>query len=82
MGGVEQVNVYEAKTQLSRLIDRAIAGEDVVIARAGTPLVRLVPVATRPERRSPGSARGQIHMAPDFDELPADVLAAFGGEQP
>jgi prevent-host-death family protein len=74
--------VYEAKTQLSRLIDRALAGEDIVISRSGRPMVRLVPVAARPARRTPGSARGQILMAPDFDELPDDVAAAFRGERP
>ena len=77
------VNVYEAKTQLSRLIDRAVAGEDVIISRAGRPMVRLVPVmAPVTPRRRPGSARGQIRMSPDFDELPADVLAALRGERP
>lgn len=82
MGATEHVNVYEAKTQLSRLIERAMAGEDVVIARAGKPMVRLVPVAAQPARRTPGSARGQIRMAPDFDELPGEVAAAFRGERP
>jgi prevent-host-death family protein len=82
MGTPEPVNVYEAKTQLSKLIDRAIAGEDVVISRAGRPMVRLVPVADRPARRTPGSARGQIRMAPDFDDLPDDVASAFRGERP
>jgi prevent-host-death family protein len=76
------VNVYEAKTQLSKLIDRAMAGEDVVISRSGKPMVRLVPVPAPPSRRAPGSARGQIRMAPDFDELPVDVAAAFRGERP
>lgn len=75
------VNVYEAKTQLSRLIERALAGEDVVIARAGRPVVRLVPVDNQPVRRRPGSARGQIHLADDFDDdLPADLAAVFRGE--
>ena len=79
----DPVNVYEAKTQLSRLIDRAVAGEDVVISRAGRPMVRLVPVAARsaPHRR-PGSARGRIRLAADFDELPSDVLDALRGERP
>lgn len=75
------MNVYEAKTQLSRLIDRALAGEDVVIARAGKPLVRLVPVATGATRRTPGSARGQILIAGDFDELPEELAAAFRGRR-
>ncbi len=80
MTSLQPVNVYEAKTNLSKLIDRALAGEDVVIARAGRPLVRLVPVRT-PAGRVAGSARGQIRMADDFDELPDEVAAAFHGEQ-
>ena len=79
----DPVNVYEAKTQLSRLIDRAVAGEDVVTARAGRPMVRLVPVtAPSTPRRRPGSSRGRIHLAADFDELPAGVLDAFRGGRP
>lgn len=78
----QPVNVYEAKTQLSRLIDRALAGEDVVIARSGRPVVRLVPVQQPVPRRTPGSARGQIHLADDFDELPEDLVAAFRGDLP
>jgi prevent-host-death family protein len=76
------VNVYEAKTQLSKLIDRALAGEDVVIARSGKPMVRLVPVPVRPARRAPGSAHGQIRMPSHFDDLPEEVAAAFRGELP
>lgn len=81
MSAGEPVNVYEAKTQLSKLIDRALAGEDVVIARAGRPMVRLVPVQS--VHRSPGSARGQITMSDDFeDDLPDHLAAAFRGEHP
>lgn len=77
----EPVNIYEAKAQLSKLIDRALAGEDIVIARAGTPMVRLIPVRQSAPRRVPGSARGQIHLADDFDDdLPEEIAAAFGGE--
>jgi prevent-host-death family protein len=82
MGTTDPVNVYEAKTQLSKLIDRAMAGEDVVISRSGKPMVRLVPVPARPARRTPGSARGQIRMASDFDELPEELAAAFRGDGP
>ncbi len=78
----DPVNVYEAKTHLSRLIDRALAGEDVVIARAGRPVVRLVAVSGQRPVRRPGSARGQIWLAEDFDELPADIASAFRGEAP
>ncbi len=75
-----QINVYEAKTHLSKLLDRALAGEEVIIARAGTPLVRLVPVnrptGTRPGR---GAWAGRARLADDFDETPPEVLAAFTG---
>lgn len=81
MGISEPVNVYEAKTQLSRLINRALAGEDVVIARAGKPVVRLVPVQSPRPRREPGSWRGRVWMADDFDELPEEIAAAFRGER-
>ncbi|CAN5143249.1 type II toxin-antitoxin system Phd/YefM family antitoxin [soil metagenome] len=75
----QAVNVYEAKTQLSKLIDRALAGEEVVIARAGTPLVRLVPFV-QPDQRVPGSARGQIRIGEDFDDvLPEGIADAFNG---
>ena len=74
-------NVYEAKTHLSQLLDRAAAGEEIVIARAGRPVARLVAlagVASHP--RKPGAWRGKVRIAADFDELPADIEAAFRGE--
>ena len=71
------VNVHEAKTHLSRLLDRAVAGDDVTIARAGTPLVRLVPVSLSVGRPL-GLDAGRIQMADDFDApLPDDVLEDF-----
>lgn len=76
----ETVNIYDAKTQLSRLVDRAIAGEDVVIARAGKPMVRLVPVAKRETRKS-GQHLFDIDL-PDsffFDPLPEAELALYEG---
>jgi prevent-host-death family protein len=67
----ELVNLYDAKAQLSRLIDRATAGEDIVIGRAGQPLVRLVPVdAIRP--RQPGLLKGLTVPDALFDPLPED----------
>lgn len=74
------VNVREAKTHLSRLLEAVEAGEDVVIARAGKPVARLVAVGVRTERRVPGSLRGRIRIADDFDEPPEAVLAAFRGD--
>ncbi len=62
------VNVHEAKTHLSRLLERVEAGEDVVIARAGRPIARLVAYRRLAEPRTPGIWRGQVWIAPDFDE--------------
>lgn len=74
-----KANVHEAKTNLSKLIERALNGEEVVIAKAGKPLVRLVPV--RDEKESCfGMDAGKMWLADDFDDLPDDLLAAFYGE--
>jgi prevent-host-death family protein len=71
--------MHEAKTKLSQLVERAEAGEDIVIARNGKPVARLVPVAQTNSLASVyGALRGQIHMADDFDELPDDIADAFG----
>lgn len=77
---MEQVNVYEAKTQLSRLLERVEAGEVIVIAHAGRPIARLVPY-THSAERHPGAWRGQVRIAEDFDDLPEGLLGAFGGEE-
>jgi prevent-host-death family protein len=74
-----QVGMHEAKTQLSKLVERAEAGEEVVIARNGKPVARLVPVATRNSLESVrGALRGRIKIADDFDELPDEIAEAFG----
>jgi prevent-host-death family protein len=73
-----QVNMHEAKTHLSRLVDQAVQGEEIIIAKAGKPLVKLAPVEQSREARRPGSMRGRIRLAPDFDAvLPEDVLREF-----
>ncbi len=73
------VNVHAAKTHLSRLLEEVQLGEEVVIARAGRPVARLVPLQKSPARRTPGTARGKVRMADDFDApLPADLAEAFG----
>lgn len=61
------VNIHEAKTHLSRLVDEAVAGGEVVIARANRPLVRLVPVAEARRPRRLGTAAGRVRIAEDFD---------------
>ncbi len=76
------VNIHEAKTHLSRLLDRVAAGEEIVIARAGKPIARLVPLAEPTRTRPLGLWAGQVLLAPDFDDLPEDIAAAFRGEQP
>ncbi len=75
------LNLYEAKTQLSALVEEASAGAEIIIAKAGVPRARLVPI--RPAtRRRPGGSKGRIRIAADFDApLPADVLAAFLGKK-
>jgi prevent-host-death family protein len=73
------VNMHEAKTHLSRLVERVQAGEEVVIARAGRPVARLVAFADEPAPRTPGGWEGRIRIAPDFDDLPDDVVEAFEG---
>ncbi len=74
----KQVNVHAAKTHLSRLLEEVLLGEEVVIARGGKPVARLVPVQEAPARRTPGTARGLVRMTDDFDApLPADLAEAF-----
>ena len=66
--GMKPVNVQEAKTHLSRLISRVEAGEEVVIARYGKPVARLVAVEAAPAERTPGSWKGELGIREDFDE--------------
>ena len=76
---MKAVNIHAAKTQLSRLVDAAVGGQDVVIAKAGKPMVRLVPVAATRRRTGFGVDKGKIGLADDFDApLPDGVLKAFG----
>jgi len=73
------VNIHEAKTHFSKLVERAEAGEDVIIARAGKPVARLVPFQERVGPRRPGALKGKIRIAVDFDETPEWLLDAFEG---
>jgi prevent-host-death family protein len=71
--------MHEAKTTLSQLVERAAAGEDIVIQRNGTPVARLVPVTSSSSLQSVrGVWRGRVRIADDFDELPDDVADSFG----
>ena len=75
-------NLYEAKTSLSRLVDRAANGEEIILSKAGKPLAKLVPFHPAREPRRPGGWEGRMRISEDFDApLPADLQAAFeGGE--
>jgi prevent-host-death family protein len=78
---METVNLYEAKTQLSRLVERAAAGEEIVIAKAGKPKAKLVPIREEAKPREPKDLLGISFIADDFDEpLPPDLQKAFEGE--
>lgn len=78
---MRRVNVHEAKTQLSRLLEEVEAGERVIIARAGTPVAVLAPYRVATRRRRLGQFAGQVEIHKDFDVLPADIAAAFGGSE-
>jgi len=74
-------NLHAAKTHLSRLVDEAVHGEEIVIAKAGKPVVRLVPVANKRRRTGFGADRGKIRIRRDFDApLPEHVLHLFGAK--
>ena len=76
MSGI--VNVHEAKTHLSRLLERVRRGEEIVIGKGGRPVARLVPIEQAQSRRSPGSARGRFRLARNFDApLPKILIDAF-----
>ena len=76
---MKTVNLHTAKTHLSRLVEDAVAGQDVVIAKSGKPMVRLVPVTIRARRTGFGTLRGKIQISEDFDSpLPDRLLEAFG----
>lgn len=78
-----QVNIHEAKTHLSRLVEQAAAGEEIVIAKAGEPRARLVPLEPpRPKRRKGGSMKGKIWFAPDWDspETNQQIADDFWGD--
>ncbi len=76
----ENVALYEAKTQLSALVEKAAAGAEIVIMKSGVPMARLVPLEHTPPVRVPGRGAGAWVVAPDFDApLPPEVLADFEG---
>lgn len=78
---MKQVNIHEAKTNLSRLVDEVGEGNVIVLAKAGKPVAKLVPIGAERKARRPGFMKGKIKIAKDFDApLPEDVLDAFEGK--
>lgn len=76
---MKTVNIQAAKTHLSRLVEEAVAGADIVLAEAGRPLVRLVPVQPDVSPRKPGAWRGKVRMAKDFNAEDSRIIALFEG---
>ena len=76
---MKTMNIHAAKTHFSTLVAEVEAGEEIIIAKAGVPVARLVPLQKNDFRRSFGSMKGQIHMKANFDDpLPPEIAKAFG----
>ena len=72
------VNIHEAKTNLSKLLNKVKNGQEIIIAKAGHPVARLVPYTDKPTKRVPGSAKDKINISPEFnDALPDHILQEF-----
>ena len=75
----EIVNMHQAKSSLSRLVERALRGEEIVIARNGEPLVKLVPIPKERKPRLPGRGKGNIWISPDFEFSDEEITELFEG---
>ncbi len=75
------VNIHKAKTELSKLIEEALKGEEIVIAKAGKPVVRLLPYKPPLKKRKPGRYKKKIWIAPDFNVTPEEVIKSFEGKE-
>jgi len=72
------INIHQAKTHFSKLVDAVMQGEEIIIAKAGKPAAKLVPIVLTKPQRKPGALKGKIHIASDFDDaLPNDILDQF-----
>jgi len=71
-------NISEAKAQLSALVEKVLAGEEIIIGKAGKPVAKLIRYERSEEPRRPGALKGKIKIAEDFDDLPEDIARAFG----
>lgn len=75
-----QINIHEAKTNFSKLLKRVLAGEEIIIAKAGKPIAKLVPFSNKAKKRIPGSAKGKFTMSGDFNApLPDEIIKDFEG---
>lgn len=77
---MESANIHEAKTHLSRLVERVAQGEEIIIAEAGKPVAKLVPYKPQTQPRQPGYWRARVKIHDDFDTLPKELDDAFRGE--
>lgn len=77
---MQVLNIHDTKTHFSKLIDRVSAGEEIIISKAGKPVAKLVSYHEDETPRQPGYWQDRVVMSPDFDELPAEIAAAFRGE--
>ena len=78
---MSKINIHDAKTNLSRLIEKAAKGDEVIISRAGEPVARLVPIKTAAARRRKGLLKNKIKIRPGFYKpLPEETIAAFEGK--
>ena len=77
---MKSINVQQAKTHLSRLLEEAVEGEDIIIAKAGRPYVRLVSCLPEATPRKLGGWEGRVRVAADFDETPDEIIQLFEGE--
>ena len=78
---MQTINIHDAKTRFSKLINQALKGDEIIIARDGKPLIRLVPYTEEPAVRKGGQFKGIMHISDDFDApLPDDVLKHFYGD--
>ncbi len=78
---MQTVNIHAAKTHLSKLIERAFLGEEVVICKLGKPMVRLIKYAPQTNSRVPGQWQGKVSISSDFDVLPKNMKNMFNGEE-
>jgi prevent-host-death family protein len=77
---MQTLNIHDAKTHFSKLIEAVVHGEQVIIARAGKPVAKLIAIGAQVQARKPGALKGKINIAEDFDApLPEDIAAAFEG---